>query len=103
MRDEVMLLTQVALAIVVAVRAAYVLNGGWSREAGRRRGISRLVAGRCPRCGYDLRATPHRCPECGAVNERPAAAWRGNRNHSPGQPPLPRRLHTSQAAPLRRA
>jgi hypothetical protein len=23
--------------------------------------------GRCPACGYDLRATPGRCPECGHV------------------------------------
>ena len=30
-------------------------------RVGRRR-----RAGRCPACGYDLRASPGRCPECGA-------------------------------------
>jgi hypothetical protein len=46
----------VATAIFPAMRLR-----AWSRRRQRAR------SGRCPKCGYDLRATPQRCPECGAT------------------------------------
>ena len=63
---SVLLITGVPLALWLSARI---------------RRVRRRAAGRCVRCGYDLRASPSRCPECGH-----AAPHAGTQ---PGAPPAP--------------
>ena len=52
-----------SLPLWPAAAGAAVLPLGWVVVYARRR--RRARRGRCLACGYDLRASPQRCPECG--------------------------------------
>ena len=56
-------------ALVLAASLLYVTRA--ARWLFRR--LHRHPNGRCAVCGYDLRATPHRCPECGHIPEKAKA------------------------------
>jgi hypothetical protein len=61
---------QIPYWMPVAVFAALPVSRYW-RKARRQR---RQELGLCVSCGYDLRATAGRCPECGGVATAPTAA-----------------------------
>jgi len=59
-----------ASTVFVGIGAAFLLPlglGAWRYVRQRLRWRRKL----CIDCGYDIRATTHRCPECGHVIHRP--------------------------------
>jgi hypothetical protein len=55
----------VAVPAWMPLLATAILPALWIHAWRRQRRTARL--GLCPACGYDLRATPGRCPECGSA------------------------------------
>jgi hypothetical protein len=62
------LLSLIALATVGPLVAIWLLRGlraAWACLAWWWGGCREDAVYPCPVCGYDIRETPHRCPECG--------------------------------------
>lgn len=57
----------VTTGMLPGIRLAVAANHLWRERRVRSIGL-------CPGCGYDLRATPEQCPECGRMVQPPANA-----------------------------
>lgn len=71
------ILFTIALVVVVSLRSRKIQQ--------RERWINQ---GCCAACGYDLRATPDRCPECGRDAAQDEPTWRRLRRQKQASLPL---------------
>jgi hypothetical protein len=70
---------------VIGVAAWFVVSW-WVSRRRTRRSYERLAAGLCESCGYDLRSSGDKCPECGALIWRPKDPLTGKTSAGPRPP-----------------
>jgi hypothetical protein len=58
------IISSCAIAAIIVV--AWLIGSALFRQ---KRAVHRQRSRLCPNCGFDLRASPKRCPECGEVPE----------------------------------
>lgn len=72
---------RIPAAFLITVLCVTVVGAGvvivrWRRRWRNLKVYDRLYQGRCANCGYDLRASSDRCPECGHVIETQSCGGR---------------------------